>query len=710
CLIVLDGFEGVSGGADAVERWVHATTATFLVTSRVRVASRAEQVVALGPLTSPDAARLFVARARAAGGQVDDDDPAIPELVELLDAHPLALELAAARTGVLSPKGLVSRMTDRVRLLVAPRGSHTAHRWATLRAVLDWSWSALADDERAALLELSVFAGGFELPAAEQVLAPAGGWAIDLVQALVHASLVRTLGDGRFELLHSVREFAREQAAADPARDRAAKDRHAAWFARLGADEALEALELRADHRRALQRELPNLTAACADAIARGEAEVAARTAMAAWHAVWLTGPPTAGVLLLEGALAAGPDPFTAARLRLHAGMAHLLAGDPRAARAHTEASRDGFRSPRWLALAIGQLGVLDHRDGNLDVALTSYQRALALTREVGNRAHEGSLLRNIALIAATRGQVDEAVHTLSRALELHLAAGDVRNAALTRTALAWRLVSIHALESAEDQLRDALEAFREIGDRRHVGLTLGELGVVAYLRGDLDRAFTSCTEALATHRAVGDRRNVGQELGTLASLALARGDTERAEQWLDQALVSHRSIGARGLEARDRTNLAGMRLRAGDPAGARRAAEQALELACAVGNRTIEGEVCLVLASIARIDGDLTEGRRWHGRASGLASGLPELTGAVACADGELAWAEGRLDAAREALTRGIRDARDPAQRAAALGRLAAVERSRGDLDAAERAAAAHEQAAGALRAGPRSSARWVG
>ena len=142
----------------------------------------------------------------------EDDEAAIPGLVELLDRLPLAIELAAARARLMRPRALLARMDKRLRLLSASGGRRD--RQTTLRATFDWSWELLGHVEKAALAQLSVFEGGFTLEAAEAVLdlASEGGeaWAVDVLQSLVDKSFVRPAVDGRFALLGTVQEYAAE--------------------------------------------------------------------------------------------------------------------------------------------------------------------------------------------------------------------------------------------------------------------------------------------------------------------------------------------------------------------------------------------------------------------------------------------------------------------------------------------------------------------
>ncbi|WEV29966.1 BTAD domain-containing putative transcriptional regulator [Streptomyces sp. 71268] len=178
-LLVLDNCEHViEVAAQLAETLVaHCPGVTVLATSREPLAVPGEVVRSVEPLPQPVALRLLADRGASArpGFRVEDDLAACAEICRRLDGLPLAIELAAARLRLLSPRQLADRLDDRFRLLTT--GSRTLlPRQQTLRAVVDWSWDLLDARERAVLRRLSVFAGGCDLAAAEAVCAddPAG--------------------------------------------------------------------------------------------------------------------------------------------------------------------------------------------------------------------------------------------------------------------------------------------------------------------------------------------------------------------------------------------------------------------------------------------------------------------------------------------------------------------------------------------------------
>ncbi|MGA4896573.1 BTAD domain-containing putative transcriptional regulator [Streptomyces griseoincarnatus] len=222
-LLILDNCEHVvEAAARLVETLLERCPGlTVLATSREPLGVRGESLRPVEPLPEPVALRLLAERGAAArpGFRTDDDPEACAEICRRLDGLPLAIELAAARLRMLTPRQIADRLDDRFRLLTS--GSRTAlPRQQTLRAVVDWSWELLDAGERDVLCRLSVFAGGCDLTAAEAVCGPA---ALDALGSLVDKSLVVAApsgGDGmRYRLLETVAEYAGERLDESGGRD-----------------------------------------------------------------------------------------------------------------------------------------------------------------------------------------------------------------------------------------------------------------------------------------------------------------------------------------------------------------------------------------------------------------------------------------------------------------------------------------------------------
>ncbi|WP_432082428.1 BTAD domain-containing putative transcriptional regulator [Streptomyces sp. WAC 04229] len=320
-LIVLDNCEHVVEAAARLteELLARCPQLTVLATSREPLGVPGESLRPVEPLPEPAALRLLADRGAAArpGFRPDADEDtaaACAEICRRLDGQPLAIELAAARLRMLTPRQIADRLDDRFRLLTS--GSRTVlPRQQTLRAVVDWSWDLLDSDEREVLGRLSVFAGGCDLAAAEAVCGPA---ALDALGSLVDKSLVvatpvtdRQTGEGmRYRLLETVAEYAGERL--DETGGRAAAERahltHYREFARttdplLRGPQQLAAIER-------LEREYENLRTALRHAIAeRDEQEALSLSLSLVWYWQMRDLRVEARNWLVE-IMALGPDPF----------------------------------------------------------------------------------------------------------------------------------------------------------------------------------------------------------------------------------------------------------------------------------------------------------------------------------------------------------------------------------------------------------------
>ncbi|MFF2132990.1 BTAD domain-containing putative transcriptional regulator [Streptomyces olivochromogenes] len=322
-LLILDNCEHVIGAAAELAETLltRCPGLTILATSREPLGVPGELVRPVEPLPPDPARRLFMERAAAVRPDADaalHDYEAVDEICRRLDGLPLAIELAAARLRLLTPRQIADRLDDRFRLLTS--GSRTAlPRQQTLRAVVDWSWDLLGERERAVLCEASVFAGGWDLTAAEAVCTgsltgsvtgsltgsltgPVAGGVADLVGALVDKSLIIATpsapsapyeedggGGMRYRMLETIHEYATERAAEVPELRAAAERRHRAWALDL-VEEAEPLLRSAAQlpwiHR--LETELDNIRAALHRAIVAGAEEDAGAMVLAMGWFWWL--------------------------------------------------------------------------------------------------------------------------------------------------------------------------------------------------------------------------------------------------------------------------------------------------------------------------------------------------------------------------------------------------------------------------------------
>ncbi|MEJ3655511.1 BTAD domain-containing putative transcriptional regulator [Actinomycetes bacterium KLBMP 9759] len=397
-----------------------------LTTSRTPLGVDGEVVVPIEPLavsehdgTDGPAVTLLVdrIRARRPGWNVGDDErEAVVRICAALDGLPLAIELAAARTGVLGLGEIADRLADRFAVLGRTlHGSVSPH--STLEASIAWSVDLLAPRERDMLVRLWPFEGGFTLDAAEAVAQPelSGVDALESMSALVTQSVVAadtTVVPTRYRLLESIRAFCR---SIDPDRD-ASRAAHARWV-RMLAEQALWAIRRQSAgwQLTRLTRELPNLRAGIAHDLENDPAE-GVRTVGNLWLFWGRCVPNAEATEIVRGALSVARDACDRARLGAILCVLELSAGDVAAAGArHAEALREvartddgtdsAARSEVMAHVAIGALLL-----GQIDTALDLTARAARIGRAHGHDWVVGlaSVWHKAALLVRAHDRGDE--------------------------------------------------------------------------------------------------------------------------------------------------------------------------------------------------------------------------------------------------------------------------------------------------------------
>ncbi|MDQ2825721.1 MAG: tetratricopeptide repeat protein, partial [Actinomycetota bacterium] len=508
-LLVLDNCEHLVGVTAALtERLLRACPGlTILATSREPLGVPGEATWRVPSLSPAGARALFNDRARSvrAGFEVSDaNDAALTQLCQRLDNIPLALELAAARTNALSVEEIADRLDDRFRLLSG--GARTAvPRQQTLRAMVDWTYDALSDDERRLFEHLAVFGSGFTLPAAEQVamgpLRPGGGGpseadVVGTLSGLVNKSLVLAEPPGpdghtRYRLLETMRHYARERLAesGDAATVRSRHLSRAVDMARV-AETALDGPEQAAVLDR-LEAEHDDLRVALAWGTSGGDPEPALRLAISLTRFWEVRGHLIEGRGWLEAALTAG----------------------------------GGSDLPALRALALNGAAVLAQHQGDYAAAHGLYEHSLALRRRLDDRLGVAAALVGLANLAALHGRLTNARAQFQEALEIGRSLEEPHVVAAALTNLGWVAHASGELGTARALYEEALSVQRRLGDGHGTAMVMANLGDLALQQGDLDIADALHTEGLDLRRRIGDRSGVADSLTALGRVALARGD-----------------------------------------------------------------------------------------------------------------------------------------------------------------------------------------
>jgi predicted ATPase/class 3 adenylate cyclase len=500
-LLLLDNAEHVLAAApELAELLTLSPRLRLLVTSRAPLHVSAEKEYPLDPLQTTDAATLFVERARAAGLDLDADST-VEAICRRLDGLPLAVELAAARAKLLDPAMLLGRL-ERVLPLLTGGARDAPERQRTLRATIEWSYDLLDDDGKRLFGALSVFAGSFSLGAAEEICDAD----VDTLAALVDFSLLKPMGDSRFLMLETLKEYAGERAE-ELGGTHELRRAHATWMLDIAEAAARDLLagQSQGNWMTLLEQEHDNLRKAFDWLHDSGEHSRELRLAVtlaAFWHG---RGHLREGLRRLRQAAACLPqaseDRLTA--LRRAAMIANELREDAEACRLADEALEvaRAIGDRRSEALAFFTLGyVLTEVDP--EAARRDYETALELAGDEDPSLTD-HILNNLAVVASVQGRYDEAVLLFEECVVRARALSDRGGEGLTLSSLAWNLIlqaraagEIPDLNRVLDCFLDSLRANLDSGQHGQLAFALSGLGTA---RAQTDAAHAVLFLAAAT-------------------------------------------------------------------------------------------------------------------------------------------------------------------------------------------------------------------
>jgi predicted ATPase/transcriptional regulator with XRE-family HTH domain len=649
-----------------------------------------------------ESVQLFVERARAllpTFTVVEEDMPAIAQICRRLDGIPLALELAAARTSVLSVEQIAARLEDCFELLTG--GARTAvNRQRTLKAAMDWSFALLSPPEQLLFGRLSVFAGGFGLEAVEAVC---GGTdlpdeaILNLLSSLLDKSLILTegrRGAARYRLLEPVRQYAARvlEQSGDPAGPRR---RHRDWFLHLA--ERAETRLWTAEQREWLTRletEHDNLRAALDFCVTTpGESETGLLLARALWQFWLLRGHFADGRHWLESLLrVTRPDAPRRAEVFLHA-CALAARRDAAAAAALAEQGIEVYIArddQRGRVRAMHLRGMIAWLQFDYPRARTVFEEALAVAEAMDLPEEAALLTHSVGFICWWQGDTRHARVLMDASLQRMNSFQDGSPIASSFLHLGWMPIDDRSSGPTEMMIENSLLLLREVSAEAITGHILANLSNLARCECDHERAGRLLGESLTIFQRIGDRMGIAQALGQLGNLARVRGDYVQARSHLDACLALRQEIGeSRGI-ATVLSSLGNLALAEGDGPRASALADAALKAIREIQDRPAMAWISASHAALALRAGDLQTARtlyqglaaqyqNYGADAHGQALSLAGL-GLIAKHEGDYSSARSRLEASL-VLWRQVGDQRSCV---ALLSRLGEVERLRGGRSAA--------------------------
>jgi predicted ATPase/class 3 adenylate cyclase len=528
-LLLLDNFEQVVGAAPQLSTLLEVCpNLKLLVTSREVLRVRGEVEYPVPPLSDPEALILFSTRSRL------DADPVSAILCRRLDNLPLALELAAARTAVLSPAQILDRLSQRLDLLKGGRDADAKQR--TLRSTIEWSYDLLDEQEKRLFGRLGVFAGGCTLACAEEV----AGADIDVLESLVDKSLIGHSAE-RFWMLETIREYALECLRGSGEEDDV-RSRHLAWFVALVQQSDIDLSgPLQRDVARKMETEFANVRAAFEWSVASDDIEAGLRLVSVRRFWQVLQEHQAEAIAWTETlvARAGAIDPSLRARTLAIAGEVRRVQGDLDKACQHLEAAlsiQRGLGDTAALCRPLYMLGRAETAAGRYQRGHELTEEGVAIARATGDRQALGELLAQLGETAYELGMAERARTFLDEAQTVSRETGDAHTLADAQRILAMIECDVSRFEDARSLLREALTLQRELSDWSCASLSLSTLGDICLREQDYVAANALFLEAVALLDTHNNAFRQGDSLWGLAAAAAGNQQWERAVRLLGAA------------------------------------------------------------------------------------------------------------------------------------------------------------------------------
>ena len=543
-LLVLDNFEQVLPAAKMVAQTLEASPSLkILVTSRASLRIYGEQDFPVTPLEPTSSVELFAQRAAAVGPDFainPENAPAIREICARLDGLPLAIELAAAHTKVLSPNAILHRLQSRLQLLTGG-ALDLPERQQTLRKTIDWSYDLLSEAERRLFRRLSVFVGGSTLESTEAVCDTNRDLGMDLFEglsSLVDKNLIQRAdlggGETRFAMLEMIREYALDRLR-DSGEQPAARQAHAAYCLVL-AEEGNPELNA-ADRARWLAQcdaEIDSFRAALDWLFETRSLEWGLRLCIGLFRFWDMREHLSEGRARLETVLQlAGPKHARERGRIMHFLGAMVTAqGDFPAAEHFLKMSLSLYEElgDQWgIAASLNALAISQRDVGEYASAESNFERSLACWRLLADRSAIARCLHNLADLVRVRGDYPRALWASREATQIFEELGDPSGAAWSINQQGDISREQGDLHAARELYQRALSVFRASGDRWGCARSLTDLGYIHCAQQKHSAAKASYREAMEIFSDLRHRRGVARALEGYACLDVKQGQAVRA-------------------------------------------------------------------------------------------------------------------------------------------------------------------------------------
>ena len=558
-LLILDNFEHILDGASfVVELLRQAPHLKLLVTSQERLNLREEFLYEIEAFRCVDEARyrqssayqLFVQRAQQVNSRYSPSEaetPCLADICRFVGGLPLGIELASSWVRLFSPCDIVQEMQTSLDFLTSSL-QDVPDRQRSLRAVFEYSWQLLTDQEQETFARLSLFRGSFNIPAALKITQVS----LSSLITLADKSLLRQGQNGRYEIPAVLREYGRSRLAALQNQSQL-EERFATYY--LDAVTALES-SLKGRHQKEAVQQIRIDLENVRQAWRLGVAHKRLDSLSAVLPALLLFFEMRSAVHEGETLFAQAVDALTEdthlrllGRLRIVQGACLIRRGQQEAGREMVQQGMEAcqpFQDIPMLGLGNFYLGISYDTAGELDAATKHLKASWELFQNEKGRWGMANALNALGNVYLRQEAFEEARQVYQESLMIRRHIGDQRGIAISFHNMGNVPVSIGNYPEARQYFEKSLEINRELNDKRGIGHALNNIGYTAFLSGEYGVAEQHLQEGLVYLTEIGEQLGIAHLRQNLGHVALARGEWRAAEQLYEQSLALFQAIGDR--------------------------------------------------------------------------------------------------------------------------------------------------------------------
>ena len=570
-LIILDNCEHmINGCAELAEKLLTVCpNLKILATSREALKCSGEQIFAIPPLSQPDpevkntpeqliqieSVRLFIERALLIKNDfriTNENAPALAEICSRLDGIPLAIELAAARTKILSVEKIFERLDDRFSLLTS--GRRTAlPRQQTLRALVDWSYDLLDNKEKLLWCRLSVFSGGWTIESAEEICSDNKIEKYDIIELLQNLSeksiIIFDDANERYRMLETIKEYGDEKLREYKEYEQISK-RHLKFFTELAevADLNLTGPEI-VNHLKILDDEKGNLEKGLKFTEESRDTEAEAKLAGALGYYWEIRGQFTEGILRFQKIYMNLPEAMNTCynKILFLTGIFEYNKGEIEKAEKFLQESHEHYiklNDKKGISSSMNFLGHILKVKGEFEEAAGLFKKSLSISRNTGDKTGIANSLNNLGIISFDKGEYDKATEFYEESLTICRATGDKRGIAKCLGNLGIIFIKKGEYDKAADLIEESLSTRLDTGDKRGIAICLSNLGIIYLNKKEFEKATNLYEDSLSICHDIGDKRGIAGSLNNLGFMSIEMKEYVKAADLFKKSLSISRDIG----------------------------------------------------------------------------------------------------------------------------------------------------------------------